>query len=280
MATLFMDPVRACPLTAIAYRNLMDIRRILRRSSDRTGQFFMNLELAMEGTLDGVNGPAHGLISLARALDCTLCVSNDRNEVALVSCDAGRTINLLTDDGPLLRWNLRDFASRSILKGRVQRIIPDGEGNCQRKDVQGITTVIDRHATLGLVSCPGGCDVDAARMKFALRIILSGSPMYGDGLHAAKLIADASCDAPGCDGVRCTTEHWCYDCCKNQANRDRFIREVTEVIRLYASARATVLLSIAWSRSLACGTVAFVHILLRHCPSFAGMISMSKILRP
>ena len=82
----------------------------------------------------------------------------------------------------------------------------------------GISTVIDKHATLALLARPDGCGVDAPRTKSALRIILSGSPMYGDRLAAAKLIQNDECERPECCGCRCTAEHWCFACPTNQAN--------------------------------------------------------------
>ena len=81
---------------------------------------FVNLELAVEGTLDKVNGPAHGFIALANAIHCRLDVSRNKNEVSLISDDAGRSIDLLPQDLPLLKWNLRDFATRSILAGLIK----------------------------------------------------------------------------------------------------------------------------------------------------------------
>ena len=66
ISVLFMDPVRMVPTSAIIYRNLMDIRRLLLKSDERRRPFFVNLELAQEEVLDNVHGPARGLITLAK----------------------------------------------------------------------------------------------------------------------------------------------------------------------------------------------------------------------
>ena len=154
MATLFMDPVRSNPLTAITFKSLMDVRRILLRNQARRQKFFVNLELALEGTLDKVNGPAHGLITLASGMNCRLELPPGENDVLLINDEAGRSIQLLSTDLPLFKWNLRDFASRAILSQLVDRLIPNEEGKSQRKDLLGITTVIDKHATLALTARP------------------------------------------------------------------------------------------------------------------------------
>ena len=91
----------------------MDIRRILRKNPLRRQAFFVNRELAEEGTLDRINGPAHGLFALAEALQCWLEISAVENNVNLICDDAGRSMDLLSEDLPLLKWNLRDFATRA-----------------------------------------------------------------------------------------------------------------------------------------------------------------------
>ena len=229
ISTLFIDPIRACPLAAIVYRNLMDIRRLLCKNATRREAFCINLELAQECDLDNVNGPAHGLLSLASAIGCRVELAKNGNDVSLVSDDAGRSISLLSSNTPLVKWNLRDFATRQILNQLQQRIMPDQDGKYGRKDLVGITSVIDRHATLALSSSPSGCGVDSHRTRFALRIILSGAPMYGDRLAAAKLIPDDTCCHPHCQGARCTAEHWLYECPRNQNNIDQFRKDFNSV---------------------------------------------------
>ena len=160
ITTLFMDPVRASPLTAIVTKNIMDMRRVLLRNPDRRRCFLVNLELAVNHSLEKVNGPAHGLLALAEAINCRLEISDHENDVTIVCDDAGRGISLLSKDLPLLRWNLRDFATRSILAGLVARVAPDADGHSERKDLVGITSVVDRHATLALTIRPCDCGVD------------------------------------------------------------------------------------------------------------------------
>ena len=88
-------------------------------------------------------------------------VDKQENNVTIVCDDAGRSMDLLSRDAPLLKWNLRDFASRAILAGLQERVTPDSEGSCDRKDLVGFTTVIDKHATLALAASSQGCGVDA-----------------------------------------------------------------------------------------------------------------------
>ena len=174
---------------------------------------------------------------LAKTFGCRIELAKTENEVSLVNDDAGRSISLFSSNTPLLKWNLRDFATRHILGHLRRRIGPDDEGNYGRKDLVGITSVIDRHATLALTASPSGCGVDSYRTRFALRIILSGSPMFGDRLAAAKLIPSDACCHPQCKGARCTAEHWFYECPRNKANIDRFKGEFNEVQDLAVRAR-------------------------------------------
>ena len=94
----------------------------------------------------------------------------------------------------------------------------------ERKDVHGITTVVDRHATLALAGKPHTCADDVQRVRFALRIILSGAPMFADRLAKAGLIEDDTCDHPDCKGARCTAAHWFFECRRNQHNIDKLNR--------------------------------------------------------
>ena len=121
VAALLMDPVRAVPTTAIAFKNLTDIRRVLLRNPRRRENFCVNLELAMENQLDNVHGPASGLFFLAKIINCKIHLEKNTNEISLSCEEAGRSIDLLTPDTPLLKWNLRDFASRAILGGLKER---------------------------------------------------------------------------------------------------------------------------------------------------------------
>ena len=66
--------------------------------------------MAIQGTLDNVNGPAHGLLALTDAIKCRIQLDDDKNSFAIVCDDARRSIDLLSPDLPLVKWNLRDFA--------------------------------------------------------------------------------------------------------------------------------------------------------------------------
>ena len=69
-----------------------------------------------------------------------------------------------------------------------------------------MSSVIDRNATLSMTSRPWLCGPDSARVKVALRVILSGAAMYLGRLHAAGLILCDLCDHPGCRKTRCTAD--------------------------------------------------------------------------
>ena len=144
IASIFMDPVRMVPLASIVYKSMMDIRRILLRSTTRRREFFVNLELVRDCPLDNIHAPAKGLFSLAEAIGCHLKIEENHNDVEIICDDAQRSIRLLDNSTPLFKWNLRDFISRSILKNLVDRL----GGLRERKDMHGITTVVDGHATL------------------------------------------------------------------------------------------------------------------------------------
>ena len=80
---------------------------------------------------------------LAKTFGCRIELAKTENEVSLVNDDAGRSISLFSSNTPLVKWNLRDFATRHILGHLRRRIGPDDEGNYGRKDLVGITSVID-----------------------------------------------------------------------------------------------------------------------------------------
>ena len=179
--------------------------------------------------LVNVNGPAHGLSCLAEAIGCQVEVPERRDEITIVCGDAGRSVDLLSDDLPLVRWNLRDFASRFILGQLVQRVDPGSANGGDRKDLVGITSVIDKHATMALFTNPMNCGIDAQRARFSLRILLSGSPMFLDRLCAAGITTSDMCTHPACAGKRCTAEHWFYECPGNQGNINAFHSDFCKV---------------------------------------------------
>ena len=228
VTTLFMNPTRAAPTMAIAYKNIMDVRRLVLKDRIRLTDFCINLELARDTRLEGIQGPAHGLYTLAGTLGCGIVIAHNANEVLLVCEQSGRAINLLTDDLALLKWNLRDFASRAILQQLILRVDPKLEGGPERKDMVGISAVLDKNATLYLASRPHKCECneDTHHVRLAIRTILSGAPMFGDRLAAAKLIATDVCDHPECHNARCTAEHWFYHCHYN-ADNQRVFRETS-----------------------------------------------------
>lgn len=112
----------------------------------------------------------------------------------------------------------------------IKRIRPDQEGGPDRKNYEGVTTVIARNATLALNTRPHLCDPDTRRVQLALRVLLSGAAMYADRLHEAGVIDSDLCDHPECNGARCTANHWFYECLKNLDNIEK-MRQNIEVIK-------------------------------------------------
>ena len=101
-----------------------------------------------------------------------------------------------------------------------------------RKDLVGISALVDCHATLGLLNArrpraDGGGSVLSPDDKRILQRIISGSIRSPDRLHAAGLVATDCCKH--CQ-ARGTTEHLFWDCSHYARVRDVFLRQIQDYI--------------------------------------------------
>ena len=233
------NPVHADPIAAIRYRGICDTRRLLKRSQERYSGFILNLNLAIDSNMPNIQGPAHGFISLLEHCGATCKV--EPQGVIITHTDSGQKANLRLGSDAAFRRAINDFATRHILTALADRVNGTSKKYASRKDMIGITSVVDRNATFSTRK-PAiyasiakdsseyrkkqqGTDDNKTALKNLwhryLTTIIAGATRFGDRLLASKIWTTDQCDHPLCKQARCDAEHWNYSCHHNKGNIDK-----------------------------------------------------------
>jgi len=120
LLAVLSNPVRADPVSAIAYRGICDVRRLISKSSARCGKFLTNLAVAEDICLQNIQGPIHGFISLVASIGAR--ISKDETGIILVSQFSTTTTRLVGGSDAAFRRALKDFATCNILAELQQRV--------------------------------------------------------------------------------------------------------------------------------------------------------------
>ena len=228
VVAVLSNPVRTDPAGAIIYKSLCDTRRMLNKSSDRYTLF--RDTLSQLGILPNIQGPAHGFESLLANCGCTY--TDTAEGIKVHNHLLKKSTDLLSGSAAAFRnFLLKAVQSHTLanLVARVHHI--DENGKYGRKDMVGLTPLLDYHATfaasakrqvkkfiarLPQLFTSEEEEVDPARAhslwKRHIATILSGACRYADRLKAADIIDSDACKHPGCAGKRADAEHWIYEC--------------------------------------------------------------------
>jgi len=120
LLAVLSNPVRADPVSAIAYRGICDVRRLISKSSARCGKFLTNLGVAEDICLQNIQGPIHGFISLVASIGAR--ISRDDMGILLVSQFSNTSTRLVGGSDTAFRSALKDFATSNILAELQQRV--------------------------------------------------------------------------------------------------------------------------------------------------------------
>jgi len=145
IVAILNNPVRADPVAAICYRGLCDARRLMSISDERYENFRNCLISAIDNNLPNIQGPANGVISLLAHCGATCEVGAEG--IKITHTESGLTTNLMHGSDAVFRKSISDYASRHILASLANRVNGIEAG---RKDMVGITSVVDRNATFSL----------------------------------------------------------------------------------------------------------------------------------
>ena len=132
LLAVLSNPVRADPVSAIAYRGICDVRRLISKSSARCGKFLTNLGVAEEICLQNIQGPIHGFISLVASIGAR--ISKDEMGILLVSQFSNTSTRLVGGSDAAFRRALKDFATSNLLAGLQQRIHHE-DSECDSSDL-------------------------------------------------------------------------------------------------------------------------------------------------
>ena len=80
---ILRNPVRDDPLSAIIYRSICDLRRLIVRDTTKFNEFHYNLDNATKSYMDNIIGPAHGFIEMLRI--CGSHCDTDNHQIRMHS---------------------------------------------------------------------------------------------------------------------------------------------------------------------------------------------------
>jgi ribonuclease HI len=229
--------------SAAASRAFIDARRTLRKNIDRRKQFIEMLYLHRDGSK--FNGPAHGIMEYANALDITVAL-DDTN--IILQMPTGHHVDLCTDHLSHLKHVLRETCRYKLMKQLNERTREEASEQPSfkkdaktRKDMYGITAFVDTRATLAMVSCKSKEKYDeqigenglelsqinehyVADKKLArpckltnqsrrrLQTIIAGSIRPPHRLVHTGRTESNQCCHPACKGAKCDTHHVFWKC--------------------------------------------------------------------
>ena len=147
------DPTRTVNFSAAASRAFIDARRTLRKCINRRQDFIEMLLMYEPGSK--LNGPMHGIMEYAEQLGINFTVTDTQ---IWMETPIGYNIDLCTDHLSHFRHVIREVCRHALLRQLQQRLVDQDEqmdkhSNVRkgRKDMKGITALIDIKATLGIV---------------------------------------------------------------------------------------------------------------------------------
>ena len=182
-----------------------------------------------------VQGPVHGIVTVASQVSAHVVITPS-GDVRIVQPASKHTIGMRHDRSSHFRRTIKAMCEWHLLDGLRKRVhttreIKTDDGTRLvpgRKDMQGITSEIDRHATLHAHKASAYlCLRDASphlahaadrhlrnAWRRGLSTVLAGACRYADRLVAATIWEDGLCWHPQCRaaGYRCDAAHWHYSC--------------------------------------------------------------------
>ena len=217
------DPTRVDPWGAAVLHMLTNARRALRRSEQRCTQFVKSLAgLKAKQKDDFAQGPAHAIARALVVIGVSIAEKMSTKSIILIPSH-GPSINLLTCNTRALKRNVTMWVRQAFL----QKLSDDCNDtkDPRRKDMVGITRLVDRNATCANFSSkrehhPYKAD---KLLRNTLNSVITGAIRTADRAHAAKMIESDVCPCPSCKGARSTAEH-CFDFCEMYGDLRKKIR--------------------------------------------------------
>ena len=204
-----------------------------------------------------LNGPMHGLVEYAQALH--IVITCDDTNIYLET-PLGHKIDICTDHISHYKYVLTETCRYALMEQLNKRVNYDLEGDCNevqmpkrmRKDMKGITPVIDTSATLAVVNhkikekydddtpdvhnidpdCPDSSDQDKLlckpcklepRSRRRLQTIIAGSVRPPHRLIHTGHTDTSKCKHPECNGAKCDGIHLFWQCSKFHAIRRKYL---------------------------------------------------------
>jgi hypothetical protein len=229
VTAILRDASREDPWGALIAGTILKTRRMLMKSEERRRTFFDDITRIIRGYQAGNKktpfpGPVSALIGAVYDMGVKLDVDRD-NQRLTATPPHGPTMNLLHPSTKVVKANLEKWIRMSIL-GRLAEQVNTPKP--RRKDFAGITTLVDRRATLSLFRTTKS-PIKKISVQFFRRLLVSvvaGSVRAGDRLHAAGLIHTDACET---DGQRHTTKHLWWECVKYKEVRKEYVGYIERV---------------------------------------------------
>jgi hypothetical protein len=227
MTGIIMDPSTQDPWGALIYANIMNARRLMRKSAQRVNDFIRRAA-AMRQKADEpwtlAPGPVSGVLESLGELGVQVTLDVQNAKIFLSSTIAP-TVDLLHQSSQAVAEVLKQLIRRAMLQ-QLEREVNKEEG--RRKDMRGIPPTINRRATLATMrrkksSVPG---LSIQLHRRLLVTIVSGSLRARDRLKAAKLVDDDVCQD---DGDRHTTHHILWKCVRFADTRRKYIEKLGKI---------------------------------------------------
>ena len=227
VVSLRMNPVRADPKSVIIYRSLLDTRRILRKSSERTADFIQHLRNAVKrNKLDESQlciGPVKSFVQTAAQLFREFPI---KGQDLLLTPEIGPACCLLGSTDEEFKNFMTQTVRQSIWTGLAEEMRGD---NPRRKDMQNFTGQVNLHASLlGAVPPKKKGNFIPPRLWKQLHLtVLSGATVAGDRLMA---MGKSTSDVCPLDLCRHTSDHLFWHCSAYAFLRRPFTDRIGQIL--------------------------------------------------
>ena len=213
VVTLTANVIRSNPESAIIYRTFTDSTRLLHKNPDARDQLREALAMTSSPKAPNCQGPARGVLNAAQQINARITLSTNGG-IYIKQTSSDICADLLDGCTEAFKRAIHDMCEWAVLAGLANRVKAPKNQRGHRKDLQGITPNIDKHATLNahdrkahlvvknytdkLPTGKNNYTHTKALWKRHLASILVGAPRYPDRLKAAGLTANDICTNPAC----------------------------------------------------------------------------------
>ena len=142
------DPTRVDRVYASVFRGLIDTRRILLKSEERSKLFYEDMKRYARGTPDFTAGPVHGFMTACAKIGIKV-MCTDQN--VQIKTPLGAVLSLDTPHETHFKACIREACRYALIQNLIERTAPGKRDH--RQDTEGITPHIDISATMKLLNC-------------------------------------------------------------------------------------------------------------------------------